>query len=62
MFKSNNVAARIFERQIRTPAPGTSVNSLAFAVILFCVALPSCLFCAVIIFCAVPNSHFCSRH
>ncbi|GKV00685.1 hypothetical protein SLEP1_g13338 [Rubroshorea leprosula] len=26
MFKSNNVAARIFERQIRTPAPGTSVH------------------------------------
>lgn len=26
MFRSNNVAARIFERQIRTPAPGTSVH------------------------------------
>ncbi|KAM7491055.1 hypothetical protein LguiA_033976 [Lonicera macranthoides] len=26
MFKSNNVTARIFERQIRTPAPGTSVH------------------------------------
>ncbi|XWS39637.1 hypothetical protein CRYUN_Cryun18bG0072100 [Craigia yunnanensis] len=24
MFKTNNVASRIFERQIRTPAPGTS--------------------------------------
>ncbi|XP_040946815.1 light-mediated development protein DET1 isoform X1 [Gossypium hirsutum] len=27
MFKTNNVASRIFERQIRTPAPGTSVHS-----------------------------------
>ncbi|KAK6253147.1 hypothetical protein QUC31_014867 [Theobroma cacao] len=26
MFKTNNVASRIFERQIRTPAPGTSVH------------------------------------
>ncbi|XP_030470851.2 light-mediated development protein DET1 isoform X1 [Syzygium oleosum] len=26
MFRSSNVAARIFERQIRTPAPGTSVH------------------------------------
>ncbi|KAH7663192.1 De-etiolated protein 1 Det1 protein [Dioscorea alata] len=26
MFRSNNVAARIFERQIVTPRPGTSVN------------------------------------
>ncbi|KAL5747027.1 hypothetical protein ACOSP7_024021 [Xanthoceras sorbifolium] len=26
MFRSNNVVARIFERQIRTPAPGTSVH------------------------------------
>ncbi|KAA3463611.1 light-mediated development protein DET1 isoform X3 [Gossypium australe] len=27
MFKTNNVTSRIFERQIRTPAPGTSVHS-----------------------------------
>lgn len=27
MFKTNNVTSRIFERQIRTPAPGTSVCS-----------------------------------
>ncbi|KAL5556179.1 hypothetical protein UlMin_038415 [Ulmus minor] len=27
MFRSNNVAARIFERQVRTPLPGTSVHS-----------------------------------
>ncbi|KAL9265388.1 Light-mediated development protein DET1-like protein [Drosera capensis] len=27
MFKSNNLVARIFERQIRTPPPGTSVYS-----------------------------------
>ncbi|KAL6585659.1 acid phosphatase det1 [Orobanche minor] len=26
MFRSNNVTARIFERQIRSPAPGTSVH------------------------------------
>lgn len=26
MFRSNNVAARVFERQIFTPAPGTSVH------------------------------------
>ncbi|XP_077233309.1 light-mediated development protein 1 / deetiolated1 (DET1) isoform X2 [Tasmannia lanceolata] len=26
MFKSNNLAARIFERQIKTPRPGTSVH------------------------------------
>ncbi|KAI8571154.1 hypothetical protein RHMOL_Rhmol01G0096400 [Rhododendron molle] len=26
MFRPNNVAARIFERQIRTPAPGTSIH------------------------------------
>ncbi|GAB4833075.1 acid phosphatase det1 [Ancistrocladus abbreviatus] len=26
MFKSNNLVARIFERQIRTPPPGTSVH------------------------------------
>ncbi|XP_057467759.1 light-mediated development protein DET1 isoform X2 [Actinidia eriantha] len=26
MFRSNNVAARIFERQICTPAPGTSIH------------------------------------
>lgn len=26
MFRRNNVAARIFERQIRTPAPGTSIH------------------------------------
>ncbi|CAM8980586.1 unnamed protein product [Rhodiola kirilowii] len=26
MFKSTNITARIFEREIRTPAPGTSVN------------------------------------
>lgn len=26
MLKSNNVTARIFERQIRTPAPGTSIH------------------------------------
>ncbi|XP_022726816.1 light-mediated development protein DET1 isoform X2 [Durio zibethinus] len=26
MFKTNNVVSRIFERQIRTPAPGTSVH------------------------------------
>ncbi|KAF5745667.1 light-mediated development protein DET1 isoform X2 [Tripterygium wilfordii] len=26
MFRRNNIAARIFERQIRTPAPGTSVH------------------------------------
>ncbi|KAE8660961.1 Light-mediated development protein DET1 [Hibiscus syriacus] len=25
-FKTNNVASRIFERQIRTPAPGTSIH------------------------------------
>ncbi|KAL4351229.1 hypothetical protein GQ457_06G003860 [Hibiscus cannabinus] len=25
-FKTNNVASRVFERQIRTPAPGTSVH------------------------------------
>lgn len=27
MFRSNNIVARIFERQIRTPPPGTSVPS-----------------------------------
>ncbi|XP_072968246.1 light-mediated development protein DET1 isoform X8 [Typha angustifolia] len=27
MFRSNNVAARVFERQILTPRPGTSVNA-----------------------------------
>ncbi|PKI56848.1 hypothetical protein CRG98_022806 [Punica granatum] len=27
MFRSSNVAARVFERQIRTPPPGTSVHS-----------------------------------
>ncbi|KAG5564776.1 hypothetical protein RHGRI_000848 [Rhododendron griersonianum] len=26
MFRRNNVTARIFERQIRTPAPGTSIH------------------------------------
>ncbi|CAM8976448.1 unnamed protein product [Rhodiola kirilowii] len=26
MFRSTNITARIFEREIRTPAPGTSVN------------------------------------
>ncbi|MCE3052423.1 acid phosphatase det1, partial [Datura stramonium] len=26
MFKSNNVTARLFERQICTPAPGTSIH------------------------------------
>ncbi|KAJ3676104.1 hypothetical protein LUZ60_003516 [Juncus effusus] len=26
MFRSNNVAARVFERQILTPRPGTSIN------------------------------------
>ncbi|KVH31636.1 De-etiolated protein 1, Det1 [Cynara cardunculus var. scolymus] len=26
MFRSNNITARIFERQIRTPSPGTSIH------------------------------------
>lgn len=26
MYRSSNIAARVFERQIRTPAPGASVS------------------------------------
>lgn len=39
MFRSNNVAARVFERQITTPAPGTSVS---FAFTFFFSVLPIC--------------------
>lgn len=40
MFRSINVTSRIFERQIRTPAPGTSVIYLFCYFLLSLIAMP----------------------